>query len=56
MWVLNLVLSIAILACGVFILFNNGILIVTMGVFMLCYSILDLIEAFIFAKNIKLLD
>ena len=56
MWVLNLVLSIIILACGVFILFNNGILIATMGVIMLCYSILDLIESCIFSQNIKLLD
>ena len=56
MWVLNMILSIAILACGAFILFNNGIIIVTMGVVMLCYSIIDLIEAFIFAKNIKLLN
>ena len=53
MWVFNMILSIAIIACGAYILFNTGILIATVGVFILIYAITDLVESIIFAKNIK---
>ena len=56
MWVVNLVLSIAIIACGAYVLCNSGILIQTVGVFILIYAIMDLVESVIFAKNIKLLS
>ena len=56
MWVVNLILSIAIIACGSYILFNTGILIATIGVFILIYAMTDLVESIIFAKNIKRLD
>lgn len=53
MWVVNIILSIAMIGCGAIILFHSGILIATVGIFILLYSIIDLIEAFIFATNIK---
>ena len=53
MWIVNMVLSIAIIACGAYVLFNTGILIATVGVFILIYAITDLVESVIFAKNIK---
>lgn len=53
MWIINLILSIAIIACGAYILFNTGILIATLGVFILIYAITDLVESIIFAKNIN---
>lgn len=55
MWVVNMILAIAIIACGSYILFNTGILIATVGVFILIYAITDLVESIIFAKNIKML-
>ena len=51
-WNISLVLSIIMIIGGVYILFQNGALILTLGIIMLTYSIMDLIESVIFMKYV----
>ena len=52
-WVLSLVLSVLMIIGGIYVTFYPGALIVTLGVIILIYSIMDILEVFIFMKNIK---
>lgn len=52
-WVLVLVLAILMIIGGFYVTFYPGALIVTLGVILLIYAIMDLIESFIFMKNMK---
>ena len=52
MWNISLILSIIMIISGVYILFQNGALILTIGIIMLVYSIIDLIESAIFIKYV----
>ena len=52
MWNVSLILSIIMIISGVYILFQNGALILTIGIIMLVYSIIDLIESVIFIKYV----
>ena len=52
-WIIVLIISIVILACGIYIMVNPGTIIKTMGIIMIVYSIMDIIEEAIFMKNIK---
>ena len=57
MWNVSLILSIIMIIGGIYILFQNGALVFTMGVMMLVYSIMDLIESVIFVKYVdELMD
>ena len=50
-WSVSLVLSILMLIGGLYVLLQNGALIVGIGIIMLVYSIMDLIESIIFIKR-----
>ncbi len=52
MWNISLILSIIMILGGIYILFQSGALVVTIGVIMLVYSIIDLIESLIFVKYV----
>lgn len=52
-WVAVLLIAIAILICGLFIIANPGTLIATMGILMVVYAVMDIIEEIIFIKNVK---
>lgn len=52
-WVYTLILAIIMLICGLYITLNSGIIIVTIGVMMVIYSVIDIIEDIIFMKNVK---
>lgn len=52
MWKISLVLSIFMIVGVVCMLFQNGALVLTMGIIILVYSIIDLIENIIFIKNV----
>ena len=41
------------LACGIFITFKSGSIVIAIGVVMIVYSIIDIIEDVIFMKNVK---
>ena len=52
MWNVSLILSIMMIIGGIYVLFQNGALILTIGIIMLAYSIIDLIESVIFIKYV----
>lgn len=49
----GLVIALLMLICGLFIIFNEGAILVTIGSAILIYSILDMIESGIFIKNVN---
>lgn len=53
LWTLVLILSVLMIVGGLYVTFYPGALIVTLGVIILIYAIMDLIESFIFMKNMK---
>lgn len=55
-WMLVLILAVLMIIGGLYVTFYPGALIVTLGVIILIYSIMDLIESFIFMRNIKELN
>lgn len=52
-WIYSLILAIIMFICGLYITMNSGAVIVTIGVMMIVYSIIDIIEDIIFMKNVK---
>ena len=53
LWMIVLVLAVLMVIGGLYVTFYPGALIVTLGVIILIYAIMDLIESFIFMKNVK---
>ncbi len=53
MWSVSLILSIIMVIGGIYMLFQNGALVLTVGIIMLVYSVIDLIESAIFIKNVN---
>lgn len=52
-WGYSLCLAIVMFVCGLYITLNSGAVIVTIGIMMIVYSIIDIIEDIIFMKNVK---
>lgn len=52
-WMYSLILALLMLACGLFITFKAGSIVIAIGVVMIVYSIIDIIEDVIFMKNVK---
>ena len=52
LWLTTLILSFVIILAGVYILINNGAIIQTIGVVILVYALVDIIENFIFIKKV----
>ena len=52
MWSLSLILSIIMIIGGLYMFFQSGALILTIGIIILSYSIIDLIESIIFMKYV----
>ena len=46
-------IDLAMLLCGMFIIFNSGVIIMTIGIVILVYSVLDIAENLIFLKNVS---
>ena len=53
LWAIVLSLAVLMIVGGLYVTFYPGALIVTLGVIILVYAIMDLIESFIFMKNMK---
>lgn len=51
-WIYVMTIALLMLICGLYIIFNKGTIIVTIGIIMLIYAIMDIIEGFIFIKNV----
>lgn len=52
-WIYTLILSIVMLTCGLYIILNTGTIIVTIGVIMVIYAVIDIIENLIFLKHVN---
>lgn len=52
-WTYSLLLAIIMLICGLYITINSGTVVVTIGILIIVYSIVDIIESIIFMKNVK---
>lgn len=52
-WIWSLVLAIIMLICGLYIVINPEIIIVSIGTIMIIYSVIDIIENIIFMENVN---
>ena len=52
-WSYSFILAIIMLACGIFIISNSGAVIITIGISIIIYSVIDIIEDIIFMNNVK---
>lgn len=52
-WIHSLVLALIMFGCGLYVVMNSGTIIVTIGIMMIVYSIIDIIENVIFMRNVK---
>lgn len=52
LWLLTLILAIAMIIAGIYILVNNGAILQTVGVAIVVYGIVDIIENIIFIKKV----
>ena len=55
-WIYSLVIAILMGICGIFVICNSGAVIVTLGVVVVIYSVLDIIESIMFLKNVNKLS
>lgn len=52
-WIYTLILAIAMFACGLYVVLNEGTVIVTIGILMVIYAVMDIIENVIFIKHLN---
>ena len=52
-WTYSLILSIIMFGCGLFVILNPEMVVITLGVIMIIYSVIDIIEDIILVKNVK---
>lgn len=52
-WTYSLILSVIMLCCGLFVLLNPEVIILTLGIIMIIYSIIDIVEDIILMKNLQ---
>lgn len=50
-WIYSLIIALFMIACGLYILFTANAIIVTIGIIILVYSILDIVESIFFIRN-----
>ena len=55
-WIYTLIIAIAMFACGLYIVLNEGTIIVTIGVLMVIYALMDIVENAIFIKYVDNLN
>ena len=51
-WIYTLIIAIAMFICGLYIVLNEGTIIVTIGVLMVIYAVMDIIENLIFIRHL----
>lgn len=52
LWLISLILSIVMLCAGIYVLVNSGAILQTIGIIIVAYGIVDIIENVIFIKKI----
>lgn len=52
-WIYSMILAAIMFVCGLYIILNTGVIISTIGIIMIIYAVLDIIENIIFINNVK---
>ena len=52
-WSYSLILAIVMFICGLYIALNSGSVVMTIGIIIIVYSVIDIIEDIIFMRNVK---
>ena len=52
-WIVGIIMALTMLFCGIYIITSPGVIMMYIGIIMVIYSIMDIIEECIFMKNIK---
>jgi len=52
-WFCSFILALIMFICGLYTIINSNAIIVSIGIIMIVYSVIDIIENLIFMKNIK---
>lgn len=52
-WIYTLILAVAMFACGLYVVLNEGTVIVTIGILMIVYAVMDIIENIIFLNHLN---
>lgn len=52
-WIPVLFIALAMLLCGIYIIASPGAVMMTIGIIMVVYAVMDIIEEIIFIKNVK---
>ena len=55
-WIYSLIIALIMAFCGIFIICNSGAVIVTLGIVVVIYSVLDVIESIMFLNNVSKLS
>ena len=53
LWIPVLLIALLMLICGIFIILSPGAVMMTIGIIMVVYAVMDIIEEVIFMRNIK---
>lgn len=52
-WIYSLILAVIMFICGLYVIINSNAIVVTIGIIMIIYSVIDIIENILFIKNVK---
>ena len=52
-WIAMLIVAVLMMICGIYIMFTPDIIIATLGLIILAYSIMDIIEGIAFIVNVN---
>ena len=52
-WIYSLIFALIMFACGMYVTLNSGAIVITIGIMIVVYAVIDIIEAIIFIRNIK---
>lgn len=51
-WIYSLILALIMFSCGLYVVINSNAIIVSIGIIMIVYAVIDIIENIIFMKNV----
>lgn len=51
-WLYSIILALIMFACGLYVIINSNAIIVSIGIIMIVYAVIDIIEHIIFMKNV----
>ena len=54
-WIISLVLAIVVIACGLYMIFTPGTIIAILGVIVIIYAVVNLIQSIMYLKNSKVI-